>query len=285
MATTAATLIARTRMFMGDNPDNDQITAALTDTTGTTVTVADSSIYSQGFIIQVDAEAMFITAIPTSTTLTVRRGVRQTTAATHTINTSIAYRPHFLDTEYLMALNSGIGATFPLIYQEVTDESIVTTAGTYEYNIPTMSALGIPIPFIWRLSAKVTGDLAWRQFSSWDLIRGGTPKIKMRRDLPPGALRIQGFGPIEPLATVGSSLNTLYPVRAEDALTLYASQYLLASGEARRVREDTGARDDREAANRIGGSMTAAQNILQRFQLRLSQSAMPPLPKNIKSVI
>lgn len=284
MATTAATLVQRCRRFMGDWPTNDVTTASMTNSGGT-VTVGDTSLYAPGWIIQIDVEAFYINNIGSGTVLNCNRAQRGTVAASHANASAIYVRPHFLDIEYLDALNSGINASFPLIYQEVTDESIVTTAGTYEYTIPTMSALGVPIPFIWRLSEKVTGDLTFRQFSAWDLVRGGTPKIKLRRDLPPGLLRVQGFGPIEPLVDNSSTLNALFPVRAEDALTLYASQFLLASGEARRVREDTGARDDREQANRTGSSMSAAQSLLQRYQMRLMQAAMPPLPKNIKSVI
>lgn len=288
MATTAVTLIQRTRRFMGDWPENDQTAASLTNA-ATSIQVADSTQYQQGFTIQIDTEAMYVSALADATHLTVRRAQRGTVGASHASGATILIRPHFFDVEYVDALNSGINAAFPLIYQQITDETTVTTAGTYEYAIPTMAALGVPIPFIWRLSAKVTGDLTFRQFSSWDLVRGAGsavgPAIKMRRDLPPGKLRIEGFGPIEPLVDTTSSLNALFPVRAEDALTMYASQFLLASGEARRVREDTGARDDREQANRVGASMQAAASLLQRFQMRLMQTAMPPLPKNIKSVI
>lgn len=282
MATTATTLVQRTRRFLGDWPENDACTASMSNSV-TTLTVADSTLYSPGFIVQLDIEAMYVSATPSPTTVTVRRGVRGTTAVTHPTATTVLLRPHFLDVEYLDALNSGIGASFPLLYQSVVDESLTAVTSTYEYTVPNLNT--VPIPYLSRIQFKENSDLAFRDIRAWTVLRGSTPKIKFRRDLPPGTIRIYGFGPLPVLTDLTSSLSTLYPTNAEDALTLYASQYLLASGEARRVREDTGARDDRENANRVGGSMAASQSILQRFQIRLTQVAMPPMPKNIVSVI
>ena len=66
--------------------------AAISDTTGTSVTVEDSSIFAVNDLIQVDSEIFLITAVPTSTTLTVTRGYFSTTAATHD-NASDVERP------------------------------------------------------------------------------------------------------------------------------------------------------------------------------------------------
>ncbi len=63
--------------------------AAISDTTGTTVTVGDSSIFAVNDLIQVDSEIFLVTAVPTSTTLTVTRGYFSTTAATHDNGTDV----------------------------------------------------------------------------------------------------------------------------------------------------------------------------------------------------
>lgn len=63
--------------------------AAISDTTGTTVTVGDSSIFTVNDLIQVDSEIFLVTAVPTSTTLTVTRGYFSTTAATHDNSTDV----------------------------------------------------------------------------------------------------------------------------------------------------------------------------------------------------
>jgi hypothetical protein len=65
-------------------------TAAFGDTSGTTLTVADSSIYTAGDMIEIGSEQMLITATPSSTTATVTRGYAGSTAATHSSG-DIAY--------------------------------------------------------------------------------------------------------------------------------------------------------------------------------------------------
>jgi hypothetical protein len=284
MATPATTLIQRTRRFLGDWPSNDSITASMA-TSATSVTVATATDYSQGWMIQVDQEAMYVTANGTGTTVPVRRGQRGSTVLTHDVGAPVLVRPQFLDMEYVDALNSGIGASFPMLYQRVVDESTFTQNAVYEYAVPDTPYLGGPIMYLYEMQFKENADLSFRRLSDWDVLRGASPAVKLKRPLPPGILRMLGFAPLPLLFDGADDLSSLYPPGAEDALTLYASQYLLASGEARRVREDTGARDDRDNANRVGGSMAASQQILQRFQMRLVQVQMPPLPRHIKSVI
>ena len=64
------------------------IDGALSDTTGTSVTVDDGSIFTVSDMIQVDSEIFLITAIA-SNVLTVTRGYFGTTAATHLDDASI----------------------------------------------------------------------------------------------------------------------------------------------------------------------------------------------------
>lgn len=66
--------------------------AAISDTTSTTITVGDSSIFAVNDLAQVDDEIFLITAVPSSTTLTVTRGYFSTTAATHS-NAADVLRP------------------------------------------------------------------------------------------------------------------------------------------------------------------------------------------------
>ncbi len=62
--------------------------AAISDTTGTSVTASDGSIFTVSDMFQVDSEIFLITAISTNT-LTVTRGYFGTTAATHDNGASI----------------------------------------------------------------------------------------------------------------------------------------------------------------------------------------------------
>ena len=289
MATTAATLVNRVRRFIRDFPDNDSSTASLASG-GATLSVADTAV---GYVlmrpIEMGQEALIPTAKPSGTTLTVRRGARGTTAASYASGTTILVHPNFLSQEILDALNSAIQASFPLIYVPVLDTSLTTSANTYEYTVPNMpgtyNGASIPIPRISKLELKLVGDSNYQRTKAWDVRRGATPKLQFLREPDAGStIRVHGFGPFPDLA-FADSLHTLWPVNAEDYLIWHASAFLLAAGEAGRVRVDTGAIDNREQANRVGSSMTASNALYQRALTRLSQASMAPLPKHIKTVI
>jgi hypothetical protein len=267
---------------MGDWGTSQDALAASCTAVAATLSVGDFTLYAKNFPIQIDSEIMYVTSA-TANPIAVTRGVRGSTAATHASGATILVKPAFFDMDYLDALNGAINASFPWVYAPVYDDTTTTTATAYEYTIPNLN--GSPIPYISKLYFKETGDTAFRLFQSWEVLRGTTPVVKLRRPLPVGTLRFRGFGPIPQLASVADSLNSSYPTNIEDALTLYAAHILLASGESRRVRDDIGIRDDRENANRVGSSMTTSSNLLQRFQMRLRDSGMPPMPKHIVSVL
>lgn len=285
MPTSAATLIQRTRRFVRDWPEWDSLAASCTSG-ATSVTVADSAIYQENWVIQIDQEALLVKDKPNATTLTVRRGIMGTTAASHANSATVLVRPQFLDVEYLDALNAGLGAAFPYIYRRVVDESITTSGGAYEYVIPDMPGIsGFKIPYISEVFLKEASDTAFRKTRSFHILRDeSSPKIKFRRQQVADAkVRIVGFGPYAALAS-GDSLGSQFPPYAEDILVWFSAQYLLASGEAGRVRVDTGAIDDREQANRVGSSMQASNSLFQRFQIRLREAGLPPMPKHVVAV-
>lgn len=282
--TTVTTLIQRTRRFMRDWPEFDALTASCTSSS-TTVTVANATIYQGNWPIQIDSEVCIV-ASGVGTTLTLkRRGAWGSTAASHANAATIMVRPNFYDIEILDALNAGLGAAYPLIYKPVLQEFTGVTETEYEYAIPDMTGLTTPIPYISRLEYRDTSVDPFRPLRAYKIIRGPTPIIRLRRTLPAGGtLRFVGFGPYAPLAA-GDSLNDSFPINAEDVLVWFASQYLLASGESGRVRVDTGAIDNREQANRVGASMQASNTLFQRFQLRLRDAGMPPMPPHVVAVI
>ena len=65
------------------------LSAALTDTTGTSVAVTAGTNFATGQIIKIGSEMMLITDKPAATTLTVVRGWNGSTAATHLISVSV----------------------------------------------------------------------------------------------------------------------------------------------------------------------------------------------------
>lgn len=290
MSISATSLYQRTRRYLRDFRDLDSLTAALTDTTGTTVNVADSTLYAVRWPIEVDQETMLVRAQASATTLTVERGAYGSTAATHTIGTMIQIRPAFYGVEILDALNEGIQACYPLIYKRVIDTSLTILANVWEYTIPNMpgtySGDTIQIPRISMVEVQEPGVVPFFPTDAWSLRRGvaGGNKIKFWNLMTPGAaVRISGWGPFPDLATFAATLDSSWPQQANYLPPLYAAASLLMSGEAGRVRLTAGAVDNREQANRAGSSMDAGKNLMQRFYRELSMSEMPPPMPHVKA--
>ena len=270
---------------MRDYPFEDVLTASATSS-ASTITVADSSLYGSRHFIQIDSEVLYSVSPATATTVAVRRGQKGSTAASHANSSTVLVRPAFYHDEIVDALNAALEAAFPWIYRSVVDETLDGSASVYEYEIPDMPGhTGHVIPWIAKVQLKDSSEDAFRDVNAWEVIRGATPKIKFKRALDGGeTIRLIGYGPLAPL-TSGTSLDDQFPPQAVTALVEYAGSHLMASGEAGRVRVDTGAVDNREQATATGSSLRASQMLLQRFYTRLSQAGMPPPPRHIKSVI
>lgn len=293
-ATTVSSLVNRTRRFIRDWPDEDVLAASVTSSAAT-ITVADATEYQDNWAVEIDNEVLVVTSTASSgTTVTVRRGARGSTAASHASGAVILKKPAFFNLEFLDAFNAALEAMYPYIYRPVVDESLTTVANQYEYSIPVMPASDTDanIYHISKISIQMNTGEAFYPEHAWDVIRGSstslanTASIVFRRATPDSTstIRLYGFGPF-PRLTLAGSLDNLFPRQAEELLVLYAASHLLASGEAGRVRQDRGVRDTREEANVAGSSMRASQALLQRFYARLGQASMPPMPKNVKSVV
>lgn len=285
MATSLSTLIDRTRRYVRDWPDQDASTASITNV-ATLLKVADTSIYRVNWPIEADQETMIVRALVNATDLTVRRGAFGSTAASHASGVAILVDPGFYAVEYIDGLNAGLDATFPALYRQVTNTTLISIQDTYEYTIPNMpSPATQPIPILDSIDIKQPGDFAYRKTKRWDLRRSATPKIKFH-DIPiiGSTIRVNGYGPFSHLSAITDTLDTFYPAHAESLLPIYAAGWLLQSGEAGRVRVDAGAVDSREQANRAGSSMQAGMQLWQRFRAELGIAAMPPLPRHVVSV-
>ena len=137
MPATGTELIERTRRFMGDYPETDTTGVSLNTTaTALTVTTDARNRYHVNQMIQLEKEVVRVAAVA-DTSLTIVRGMRGTTAASHVTALSMLVSPRFFDIEYLDALNYGIQACWPHIYKPMNDDSSLKFAtDTYEYTIP-----------------------------------------------------------------------------------------------------------------------------------------------------
>jgi hypothetical protein len=288
VATTLDTLVQRTRRFLRDYPfPADALTASITSVDHDGSGRRRHAVRANA-LIEVDYEDMLVVSVSTNN-LTVRRGWAGSTAATHASAAAVLVRPAFLAVEIIDALNAAKDEMFPYIYKPVLDTSLSADAVTYEFTVPNMPGTyggdSIPIPYISKVELKVTGSTAYRPIQNWRVKRGATPKIQFRAAPDSGTLRVHGFGPFPDLSASSDTVDALFPKTAERPLVIGAASRLLTSGEAYRSRQDTGARDDREAANRPGSSLTLANQLERRFEKDLARAAMPPMPKHVVSVL
>lgn len=123
------------------DPVKDLINGALSDTTGTTVTVDNGTYFQVGNVVRVDDEQMHVTAISTNT-LTVTRGFAGSTAATHADNAPV----------YIIGV---------AMKENQDDQSSPITQGELDYNYHQIQS------WMWQLSqrAKVTPTYESRNFS------------------------------------------------------------------------------------------------------------------------
>ena len=282
---TVATIVDRTRRFLRDWPDLDTTTASLTSST-VTVSIADSTLYTVNKDIEVEQELMTVRALPSGVTLTVKRGAKGTTAASHATSQAVLISPDFSSLDILDALNAAVGAAFPYVYQRVTNTTLTTVASTYEYNVPSVgTGQSYAIPHIHRVEIKENGETKYRDKKDWRIIRAATPILQFRRTQPASAtLRLHGYAPFPRLAFT-DSLPLQWPENFEDALVTYAAGWLKQSGETGRVKIDTGAIDNREQANRVGSSGAIGTSLLQRFYRDLANCGFSPPYKHLRSVI
>jgi hypothetical protein len=298
MATTVASLIKQVRRYVRDYPELDTLAASLTTATSTLSvnTSPASNLYVPNTIIQVESEAMLLkTVSTTSSTVTVTRAVMGTTAATHASALSVLVKPHFLDIEILDALNYAKDAMYPYVYKYYSMDTQLTATDSREYAIPSLTGTTTLLQHVNRVEYLFPGgdtNADWSTIRTWEILRSynsaatsvTVPIIKLGFDPEAsGKLRITGYAPFEDFTLTGST-ESAFPPNAIKTLILGAVEYLLASGEAGRVRTDTGLVDQRENANRTGSSMQASNALLSRFERSLNRCAMPPMPMTVRSI-
>jgi hypothetical protein len=134
-------------LITNDNyrPRSAVLTAAFSDTSGTVLTVADSSVFELGDVVEVDNEQMLITVAQASaTTATVTRGYAGSTAATH-LNSATAYILGNTRTGAEVAV-SGISRLPVAVTQNVqTVQHAYEVGGALQSATNYVSGLGTPL--------------------------------------------------------------------------------------------------------------------------------------------
>lgn len=281
----AADLVKRVRRRLRDWPELDTLTASISDS-GVTLTVSDTTIprYYAHALLEVDLETMAVQAVASATTLTVFRGARGSTAATHASGATVLFDPAFTSAEILDGINDGLDALWPNFRQDVVDESVALSSSTTEYAIPNAPGLSVPIPRIRDFEIREQGFDEWVGFHRVDIMRGASPKLRLQFTPPDGAtLRIRGYAPL-PHVGFTDSTHAQLPYNADSLATLYAAALLTMAGESGRVRFDRGPIDSREQATRVGASSNIAREWMRLFFQQRADLSMPPMKPHVAVV-
>lgn len=138
MSTTVTSIIERVSDILDNYGDaSTTLTAAVTDTTSATFTVAaGTGVGAANDWLVVDGEQCEITAAGT-TSFTVRRGMRGSVAATHLNGAVVRVNTKFPPHRILNGLNAALEAAYPELSDVVSDVTLTVVASTYDYTKPT----------------------------------------------------------------------------------------------------------------------------------------------------
>jgi len=142
-APTPSELVERVRDLLNDYGDIDQLiatqlAAAVTTTAQTTFSVDSAADFDAGDWGYIDFEVIEVTATnvaATPDTLTVRRGARGSTAATHLNGAVIRANERFSSATILRGLNAALAGAYPMIFKVTEDTTLATVADQEHYTL------------------------------------------------------------------------------------------------------------------------------------------------------
>jgi hypothetical protein len=278
MTIAATTLIEKTRALLRDYGDLAlTLGAAVTDTTGTSVTVSSADDISAGpnTFALVDNEMLGITAANAGTeVLTVIRGARGSTAATHTNGALIRINPIWGNHEILDALNQAQDAAYPLLYKLVDDTSEEITADVWEYDLPST------IDTLVRVEIETSTSDVYVVSRNWTMQDTGAVLIEDAHAQSTGRkIRMVGMGRFSAMTLTGN-LDSYYPTDAipQRYLVLAAAGYLLQERQGPMAKRDSfiGITDSWQQAQPFM-SATMGRDYIKQARDLLKQCQMPRL--------
>lgn len=138
MAFAKASLVAKVRTILNDNPFLDACTEAM-DTTETGLDVADTTIWSVGDVVefQDDGELCLVTALASATSLTVQRNYLLSVTATagtgtsHSSGALIAKSPAVRYSGIVEHISGTLNSLWPYVYREINQTLTPDSTKTY----------------------------------------------------------------------------------------------------------------------------------------------------------
>jgi hypothetical protein len=268
------TLADRVRRAADDWPALD-VTTAQAINTATAVAVNVPNNYKVGNTICLDQELLYVSSVNGTTsgsTLTVVRGWRGTTAATHASGVPVLINPMYGPAEILDAMNEGLRQLWPFFFKWVEDETTTLTSDTQaDYAIPAAFGESGIITAAEILLPGLTND-GWRTFRWFHHLEGSGGRTISLRRIPPVStkLRLIGIAPFTTDLAYGGNTDAQLLDSGVTALTMYAHHYLQLIAESRR-QNSSGAKNLGVAAVQAGQHQALSGVYLQRFQQYVQQ--------------
>lgn len=274
---------------LNDFGEEDWLDASL-DNSATTFTATDSLFkqYKIGTTIEIDEELMRITATATSTTVAIRRGVRGTTAATHSDNEIIRISPKYFQAEIKTYINACIESE--LQTDTVNDATTTTAAETYFFDLPAaINADNLRSVFV-RSSNTDASARTEDKLVGWWVNRGqgtaGVDQIEFPYVVSPAGLYIKYVYRTNFTFLTSDSDTCDLPVNAtaHRLPVLYACAQLLRIKDAHRNRRDRNSYPD-GATPMTARKHTADWYIEEFKRLRQQEHLLPvrALPRLVRS--
>lgn len=281
MATAARTVVNQVRDMLRDYGDGfTTLGAAVSDTNGTLFYVDDVGDITPGQFLQVDDEIVLVSkkyegGNPPS--ISVVRGQRGTTAATHSSGAMVTLSPIWSNVDILRAINQAQDSAFPALYQSVDDSTTSIATNTYEYTVPTTMHY---LCQVWVETGVGTGlynmSRMWNRMTATKILLEDANRYVGRK------LRFVGYGKFD-AATISGNLDTDFPdtnPNAIEFLVVKASANLLKGRQAALGRRDSfiGVTDSFQQAQPFMSTLSAKELDRHATSL-LNQIRMPRIPE------
>lgn len=174
MPTTVLSIVERVNDLL-NNYGNKSTTlaAAVSDTTGTSFSVSDQSVAKAGDWGTVDGETVEITACTDGSpdTFTVRRGMRGSTAATHSNGAVIRINLDVIPQRILNAIQLAQDSAYPQLSSVVSDVTLSIVANQWDYNKPST------VDHVRQVWIETSTSGVYSEVHDWDMTTSGVIRL------------------------------------------------------------------------------------------------------------
>jgi hypothetical protein len=216
MATTVASLVEEVRSLLRDYGQALTLSAAMADTTSTSVSLSSVADLNPGTFLLIGDELLEVLEIfpqGTSGSVTAIRGCRGSTAATHASGSVVRCGVIYGNHEIIRALNQALDNAFPALYKLGDSTSTVVATDTWEYDIPSTIDILVRIEM-----SSPSGNGGYLVSRQWRLQDNGHVLIDDAATWSAGTvIRMIGYGRFTAMAS-GGSLDTSFPDSNRNAL-------------------------------------------------------------------